>query len=220
MVLNYVECDNAKACHDRDSIEKNEEDVRTSRSIELVGRARLVALFVLLVPSSPANQSAERDYQLLKEEMTMTTSKQGIDLIKRFETFQSKPYRCPGGYATIGYGSTFYEDGTRVTLNDPPLDQQRAESLLLTVLKHFEVQVDSVTRDDITQHQFDALVSFCFNVGADSLKRSTLLRKVNTNPNDSTIRTEFRRWVYANGKRLLGLLKRREAEWQLYSGAA
>jgi lysozyme len=152
--------------------------------------------------------------------MTMTTSKQGIDLIKRFETFQSKPYRCPGGYATIGYGSTFYEDGTRVTLNDPPLGQPRAESLLLNVLKHFEVQVDSVTRDDITQHQFDALVSFCFNVGADSLKRSTLLRKVNTNPNDPTIRIEFRRWVYANGKRLLGLLKRREAEWQLYSGAA
>jgi lysozyme len=217
-----VECDNGGACHDRDPIEKTEEDVRTSRSIKLVGRARLVALFVFLVPSSPANQSSERDYHLLllKEEMTMTTSKQGIDLIKRFETFQSKPYRCPGGYATIGYGSTFYEDGTRVTLNDPPLGQPRAESLLLNVLKHFEVQVDSVTRDDITQHQFDALVSFCFNVGADSLKRSTLLRKVNTNPNDPTIRTEFRRWVYANGKRLLGLLKRREAEWQLYSGAA
>lgn len=151
--------------------------------------------------------------------MAMMTSERGVELIKRFETFQSKPYRCPGGYATIGYGSTFYEDGRRVTLNDPPITQARADSLLLQVLKQFEVHVDSVTRDDIAQHQFDALVSFCFNVGADSLKRSTLLKKVNTDPNDPTIRAEFRRWVYANGKRLVGLARRRDAEWKLYSGA-
>lgn len=147
----------------------------------------------------------------------MMTSEQGVELIKRFETFQTKPYRCPGGFATIGYGSTFYENSTRVTLGDPAITKERADSLLLNILKQFEQHVESVTRDDITQHQFDALVSFCFNVGADSLKRSTLLKKVNRDPNDSTIGAEFHRWVYANGKRLVGLVKRREAEWQLYT---
>ena len=83
-------------------------------------------------------------------------------------------------------------------------------------LEVFEKNVDSFCRDDINQNQFDALVSFAFNVGTYNLKKSTLLKKVNLNPNDSTIKDEFLRWTKSNGKTLKGLVKRREEEANLY----
>lgn len=127
-----------------------------------------------------------------------------------------KPYKCSAGVPTIGYGNTFYENGKKVTLKDAAITESRAVELLAWSLSRFEQYVDSYCRDDISQNQFDALVSFCYNVGPANLKSSTLLKKVNKDPNDPTIRAEFLRWNKAGGRALKGLTRRRTAEADLY----
>jgi lysozyme len=144
------------------------------------------------------------------------TSDKGIELIKRFEGLSLKPYLCPANVPTIGYGNTFYKNGKKVTLNDKPITEQKAVEMLKQSLEKFEQDVDSYTTDSITQNQFDALVSFCYNLGPANLKSSTLLKKVNANPNDETIKDEFLKWTKAGGRKLAGLVKRREAEAALY----
>jgi lysozyme len=140
----------------------------------------------------------------------------GLDLIKSFEGLYLKPYLCPANVPTIGYGNTFYENGNKVTLKDPIITEARAIELLMSELGMYEQKVDSYCIDILTQNQFDALVSFCYNVGPGNLKSSTLLKKVNKNPNDPTIRTEFLKWNKGGGKVLAGLTRRRTAEANLY----
>jgi lysozyme len=143
-------------------------------------------------------------------------SQKGLDLIKRFEGLSLKPYLCPASIPTIGYGNTYYTDGKKVKLTDPSITQAKAEELLKFLIKSYEKDVDSFCRDDISQQNFDALVSFAYNCGPRNLKSSTLLKKVNLNPNDPTIRAEFMKWNKGAGKVLAGLTKRRQAEADLY----
>ena len=143
-------------------------------------------------------------------------SQKGIDLIKKYEGFSEKPYLCPAQIITIGYGATYYENGKKVTMQDNLITEERAVELLKHLLVSYEKSVDSFCRDDINQNQFDALVSFAYNLGAGSLKSSTLLKKVNANPADPTIKDEFMKWVNAGGKKLPGLVKRRADEATLY----
>lgn len=144
------------------------------------------------------------------------TSQRGLDLIKSFEGFKSKPYLCPAKIWTIGYGSTFYIDGKKVRKDDKEITESEALELLKSMLITFEKYVDSYCIDSINQNQFDALVSFCYNLGPMNLKNSTLLKKVNSNPNDETIEVEFMKWTKSGGKTLKGLVRRREAEIKLY----
>jgi lysozyme len=144
------------------------------------------------------------------------TGTAGIEMIKSFEGFRSAPYKCPAGIPTIGYGATFYPDGKKVTMADKAITEQEGTALLQNMLVSFEKYVDSYCVDTITQNQFDALVSFAYNLGPTNLKSSTLLKKVNANPEDETIHLEFMKWVKAGGKTLKGLVRRREAESQLY----
>ena len=144
------------------------------------------------------------------------TGQKGIDLIKKFEGFSAKPYLCPAKICTIAYGATFYPDGKKVTMNDKLLTESEGIDLLKNMLIKFEQYVDSYCIDTINQNQFDALVSFCYNVGPANLKSSTLLKKVNKNPNDPTIKDEFLKWNKAAGKVLKGLTTRRQAESNLY----
>jgi lysozyme len=144
------------------------------------------------------------------------TGTAGIELIKKFEGFMSKPYKCPAGIPTIGYGATFYPDGKKVTMSDKAITEVEATALLASMLTKFEQYVDSYCIDTITQNQFDALVSFCYNLGPANLKASTLLKKVNKNPNDESIRAEFMKWNKAGGRALKGLTLRRTAEADLY----
>ena len=139
-----------------------------------------------------------------------------IELIKKFEGFSAKPYLCPAKVVTIGYGNTFYADGTKVKLTDAPINETQAVELLKHTLGQYEKAVDSYCRDDINQNQFDALVDFAYNCGNGNLKSSTLLKKVNANPNDLTIGLEFAKWNKGGGKILNGLVKRRAAESELY----
>jgi lysozyme len=140
----------------------------------------------------------------------------GLELIKKYEGFKAKAYLCPANVPTIGYGSTYYEDGIKVKLTDSPITQERATELLEALLVSYERSVDSYCVDTINQYQFDALCSFAYNCGVGNLKSSTLLKKVNKNPNDPTIKDEFLKWNKGGGKVLSGLTKRRIEEAQLY----
>ncbi len=146
----------------------------------------------------------------------MRISKSGIELIKHYEGFRSRAYKCSAGVVTIGYGTTYYPNGLRVKITDE-ITEPKAEELLLQNLVSFEKEVDVMTTDDITQSQFDALVSFAYNLGSNALKGSTLLKKVNKNTKDQTIPSEFSKWVKAGGKTLQGLATRRISEAKLYS---
>jgi len=146
----------------------------------------------------------------------MKTGKKGIELIKKYEGFESKPYNCPAGVPTIGYGATYYPNGNVVTLNDEPISKEYASELLADMLGSYERAVNRYVTSDITQNQFDALVSFAYNLGNGALKSSTLLKKVNANPCDENITYQFNRWVKAGGRTLRGLVKRRAEEAELY----
>jgi lysozyme len=137
-------------------------------------------------------------------------------MIKAFEGFRGTPYKCSAGVPTIGYGATFYPGGKKVTMTDAAITEEQAVELLANMLVSFEKYVDSYCVDTITQNQFDALVSFAYNLGPANLKSSTLLKKVNADPNDESIKLEFLKWVKAGGKTLKGLVRRREAEAELY----
>lgn len=138
-----------------------------------------------------------------------------IKLIAKFEGLKLEAYKCPANIPTIGYGSTYYADGSRIKMGDK-ITKEQAEKLLSDTLIAYEKFVDANTRDDISQGQFDALVDFAYNCGNGNLKSSTLLKKVNANPNDATIKAEFSKWTKAAGKELKGLVNRRNAEIELY----
>lgn len=145
----------------------------------------------------------------------MEVSKNGIDLIAEFEGFSSKPYLDAVGIPTIGYGNTFYLNGKKVTMFDSPINEMEARKLLSIIANKFGQQVKEVTRE-LNQNQFDALVSFVYNIGIGNYKKSTLLKKINANPCDASIAYEFSRWNKAGGKILSGLVKRRKKEAELY----
>ena len=148
--------------------------------------------------------------------MEKVTGANGLNLIKKKEGFVSIPYKCQAGVPTIGYGSTYYEDGTKVTMKDPGITEEQATRLLANTIKKFEQAVNTSVTSNINQNQFDALVSFTYNVGPGNLRSSTLLKLVNKNPNDPAITDEFKKWVKAGGIVSKGLVKRRAEEAALY----
>lgn len=141
-------------------------------------------------------------------------SKNGLDFIGKEEGCILKPYLDSVGVPTIGYGNTYYENGVRVKMSDPPISKDRALSLFLNILSFYEKAVWSNTRDDINQNQFDALVSLTYNIGVNAFKGSTVLRLVNNNPIDPKIAGAFKMWKNAGGKPIL--LNRRIREVKLY----
>lgn len=147
----------------------------------------------------------------------MNISKTGIQLVKDFEGLRLHAYKCSAGVPTIGYGSTFYPDKSNVKIGDVLRDKEEAEVLLINTLVDFDIYVSKYTKSvTLTQYQFDALVSFAFNCGLGNLSKSTLLKKVLSNPNDTNIALEFAKWNRGGGKVLQGLVKRRQKEAELY----
>ena len=139
----------------------------------------------------------------------MKTSPKGIALIKEFEGLRLKAYKCPGGVWTIGYGHT---TGVKPGM---VISEAQAEEDLKADLIAFERYLNGLGLA-LNQNQFDALVSFIYNVGTGNFSSSTLLRKVRANPQDNSIMDEFLRWVYSKGRVLPGLQRRRLAEMKLY----
>lgn len=145
----------------------------------------------------------------------MDISIYGLRLLAKHEGLSLKAYKCPAGVWTIGYGNTFYEDGTKVKEGDI-ITRQRAEDLLRIIANDFAKNVKALVKQPLTLEKFDALVSFAYNVGVGNFAKSTLLKKVNANPLDPTIRAEFEKWNKANGRVLKGLVTRRKEEADLY----
>ncbi|MES9843245.1 MAG: lysozyme [Candidatus Sedimenticola sp. 6PFRAG5] len=140
-------------------------------------------------------------------------TQEGLDLIKRFEGFSPTIYICPAGYQTIGYGHVVRnEEKERF---DAGIDQEQGEELLRRDAQVAERAVLRLITVPLTDGQFDALVSFTFNLGSGALQRSTLRRKVNRAEHDE-VPDQLIRWVWAGGKRLKGLARRRAAESAVY----
>jgi lysozyme len=146
----------------------------------------------------------------------MKLDENGYKLIQGFEGLSLVPYLCSAKVPTIGYGNTFYPSGKKVTMNDNPISLLTAKWMLKETADKFAADVDKLIKANLNQNQFNAIVSFAFNLGLTSLGKSTLLKKVNINPNDPTIAAEFLKWNKAGGKVLNGLTKRRAKEAKLY----
>lgn len=139
----------------------------------------------------------------------MKASERAYALIRKFEGLQLAAYRCPAGVWTIGYGHTSgVVPGMRITASQ--VEELLAQDVAVA---------EGIVNDEglgLRQCQFDALVSFVFNVGGANFRRSTLLSRVKADPNDNSIMDEFLRWVYGGGVVLPGLQKRRLEEMRLY----
>ena len=138
----------------------------------------------------------------------------GIDLIKQFEGFSPTVYICPAGYPTIGYGHVVKPDERQQFASG--ITPEQAEALLRQDVQSAERAVLRLITVPLTDGQFDALVSFTFNLGAGALQRSTLRRKVNRGDH-AAMPAEFRKWVWAGGRKLEGLVRRRHSEAILYA---
>ena len=140
----------------------------------------------------------------------MKASERAYALIRKFEGLRLAAYRCPAGVWTIGYGHTSgVAPGMNITIG-------QAEELLAQDVAVAEGIVNAERISGLSQCQFDALVSFVFNVGGANFRKSTLLAKAKVNPDDNSIMDEFLRWVYGGGVVLPGLQKRRLEEMRLY----
>jgi len=134
------------------------------------------------------------------------------ELCRRFEGLRLRPYLCPAGVPTIGYGSTRYEDGTRVQLTDPAITRERAEALLHWALVHeYLPAVVRLCPGADTPERLAALVDFAYNLGVGRLAASTLRKRVNAG-RWAEVPAELAKWVKGGGRVLAGLAKRRQAE--------
>lgn len=139
----------------------------------------------------------------------MKASVDAYELIKQFEGLRLEAYLCPAGIWTIGYGHTSgVSPNSFITI-------QEADEYLHRDVAAIEMQLNKLNLS-LRQCQWDAIVSFVFNVGIGNFKASTLLAKIRINPDDNSIIDEFLRWVYANGKVMRGLQRRRLTEMKLY----
>ncbi len=144
-----------------------------------------------------------------------TISQSGLDLIKQFEGLRLTAYLDVAGVPTIGYGSTYCICGDKITLQSKPITEEVAEFMLKINSKIYQNAVNTFVTWNINQNQFDALVSFAYNLGVKNLQNSTLVKKINTGDIESASR-EFGKWVNAGGKVVKGLVNRREKERVLF----
>lgn len=141
-------------------------------------------------------------------------TQEGLNLIKRFEGFEPEIYLDAAGLPTIGYGHLIRKGEHKMFENG--ISQAAGEALLIKDVLLAEQAVCRLISVPLTNGQFDALVSFTFNLGGGALQRSTLRRKINREEHEE-VPAEFMRWVWAGGRKLRGLIRRRSAEAMLYT---
>lgn len=144
----------------------------------------------------------------------MKTSNDGLKLIEKYEGCKLKAYRCPAGILTIGYGHTSAAGSPKV-IEGMIITKEQAEQILDNDLSMFEHELNAMLTREVTQHQFDALMSFTYNLGVGAMRKSTLLKRVNAGEFDK-VRAEFMKWTRAAGRELPGLVERRRAEADLF----
>ena len=140
----------------------------------------------------------------------MKCSPKLVEQLKQWEGLRLKAYKCPAGVWTIGYGHT---KGVTPTMR---ITEKQATSLLAEDLRTFEIYVEA-NYPDVSQNQYDALVSIIYNIGIGRYINSALKRKIDSHAPIEEVKKQWLRWVHAGNKVLPGLVKRREWEFQLYS---
>ena len=141
----------------------------------------------------------------------MKTSMEGVALIKKFEGCELEAYQCSANVWTIGYGHTKdVEKGDTIT-------KEEAEQMLVDELHEYENYINKYVNVALSQNQFDALVSWVYNLGPANLKASTMLKVLNSGEYED-VPAQMKRWNKAGGKVLEGLIRRREAEACLFQG--
>jgi len=125
----------------------------------------------------------------------MKLNSTGYKALHEREGLRLKPYLDTQGVPTIAMGNTYYLDGTKVTMNDKPITIEQAGNLASTTADKFAFQVDNLVKSKVNQNQFNALVSLAYNIGITGFRNSTVLRKVNINPNDPKIKDAFLMWT-------------------------
>jgi len=140
---------------------------------------------------------------------------EGLKLIKEFEGCKLISYKCPAGVWTIGIGSTRYADGSPVKANQALPNEGAALMLLTKTVAAYEHTVNTVGVE-LTQNEYDALVSLCYNIGSGNFVSSTLVKMLKAGEPKSEIAKQFLRWDKAGGKPLAGLTRRRNAEAELF----
>ena len=141
----------------------------------------------------------------------MKLDKNGYDALHKREGLRLKPYLDTQGIATTGLGNTFYLNGKKVTMQDKPLTLSEAKELGKIVADNFARDVDDLITSNVNQNQFNACVSLAYNIGVNGFAKSTALKRININPNDSTIKSAFMMWT--KNKELIG---RRKSEVEQY----
>jgi len=139
----------------------------------------------------------------------------GLDLIKDFEGFSAEPYKCSAGVWTIGFGSIYGKDGNRVTQDHKRITKEQATELMKRDIKATEYKICKLIKVPVTSNQFSSLCSFVYNIGSGAFQRSTARMKLNRS-NYQACADELLKWKYANKKVIPGLLRRREAERELF----
>ena len=143
----------------------------------------------------------------------MKLDTKGLKALHDREGLKLKPYLDTKGVPTIAMGNTYYLDGRSVTMKDRALTIQEATKLSEIVANDFAKFVDSVIKSKVNQNQFDACVSFAYNIGKAGFKNSTVLKRININPNDPTIATAFLMW-----RKPIEIIGRRKSEVAQYFG--
>ena len=144
-------------------------------------------------------------------------NKIALALIKRFEGCRLKPYLCPAGIATIGYGSTRYPNGRRVTMQDEPISEEKAEVFLYYIVTRITYSIFKLCPILLTEDRGKqaSIIDFVYNLGTGNLKASTLRRRINEG-NWDEVAHELRKWIYGGGRRLRGLIIRRNVEARFF----
>ncbi len=143
------------------------------------------------------------------------TGKNGCNLTKYYESLRLKPYFCSSNIPTIGWGSTYYPSGRRVKITDRAITVDEADIYFNHSLIRIERLLFLKVKSKLNQNEFDALVSFIYNVGAGNFCKSTLLMKLNRGDHAGAS-NEFWKWRRSNGKILKGLVRRRKSEYNLF----
>lgn len=159
--------------------------------------------------------------QKYKSDWQMKLSDKGFEMLAVFEGFRSNPYRDSVGVATIGYGNTYYLDGSKVTMSDPPISRDEAKRLKMAVVnKDFAPAINRLLEHQIkaglvNQNMFDALISLAYNIGVSALAKSSVIRHLQ-NGDKLASANAFLLWKNAGGKPIL--LSRRQKERQVFLG--
>jgi lysozyme len=171
-------------------------------------------LLILLIFLSPVLSSNDHS-QILILNYNYQSNHTTRSLIEKFEGIKLTAYRCPSGVATIGIGSTYYENGKSVKMGDV-ITIARVHQLYDFNINQIEKQLKNLVKVELTKNQKSALTSFLYNVGYGNFEKSKLLDMINKNPNDFRIQHEFMKWTTSKGRPMKGLRKRRIEELELY----